>query len=418
MTASATSPSRLRHSILRLLSGNVVFAIGQFAIVIALAKVAGVEAVGIYALANAITAPIYGFASLGLRPSLSTDARHSHTLSSYVRLLAHASGLALIGCIIGSLVLDANSTLFWCIVGLSVARIAENGSVLIYGLHQKHEQMSLIGRSLALRGAGGLCVVVICLLIAPERIEFAVLGLGAAWLSALLCHDILCARDAARVQRELELAPDTVTHDDELSLLRVVWPIGALALVTTLILNVPRYAVEYFAGTDSLGYFAAIMQFAVAGTVIVNSIVQAVVPRLSKLFISNRKAYLQLLFRALAVCFGIGLAGILVAVFLGEWILRLVYTEAFAQHADTLIVAMIYSLFLYLSVTLGSAMSAMRSFRSQFFIGCGTLTGTALGALFFVPKFGIIGGAMALITGVGVKILLQTGTIVALLRRA
>jgi O-antigen/teichoic acid export membrane protein len=89
----------------------------------------------------------------------------------------------------------------------------------------------------------------------------------------------------------------------------------------------------------------------------------------------------------------------------------LIYTEAFAEQADTLRVAMLWATLLYVSCMLGIGMTAMRSFRSQFVIGCLNLAVTATASFLLIPVAGLPGAAAALCLGCAVKIVCQLGVI-------
>lgn len=402
------APPRLRRSIAKMLSGNVVFAVGQWGLVVAIAKLAGAQALGVYALANAIVSPIFAFAGLGLRPSLATDVAHRHSIATYIRLFAVSSVVAVLASMIGTALFGLKGVILACVAGMCIVRFAENGSQLAYGLYQRREQIDRVGRSLGYRGLLGFAFPVLCLWRLPEHIALAIVGLAVAWLVVFLVHDVRKARPLVEYGAPEGAAEMSGSGVEKLRGLFIeVLPLGALALVTNLILNVPRYAVETYVGTVELGYFAGILQLALAGTIIVNSVGQTIVPRLAKFFAVDTVAYVQLLAKAIAIALAIGLAGVLVAMWLGESLLRIVYAEEFAVHEPTLITAMAWSAALYVAGTLGCGMSAMRSFRAQFVISCVSLAVIALASWQLIPVFGIVGGAWALLLATLVRIVCQ-----------
>ena len=76
--------------------GNVGYAACQCAVLIVIAKLASAEAVGRFALALAVTAPLMIAASLQLRVVQATDARGDYPFAAYLGLRLAATALALV----------------------------------------------------------------------------------------------------------------------------------------------------------------------------------------------------------------------------------------------------------------------------------------------------------------------------------
>ena len=389
--------ARLRYSILKVLGGNALFAASQWALVIAIARLAGAEALGFYALANALVSPVFAFAGMGLRPSLATDVRREHASGEYLRIYVVATLVAFVVGLGVLAIYGVGAVALVIGIALAFARAAENGSQLSYGLFQYADKMGLVARSLALRGLLGLALPIAILAVARDAIGLAVAGMAAAWVLILLVSDVLSARPLAAERDAAPSEPGTTRTPP--ALLRVVAPLGALALVTSLTLQVPRLAVEEYLGARELGYFAGIVQIAVVGSIVVNAIGQAVVPSLARQFRNGAGGYLRLLAKTLALTSLIGVLGVVGAMLLGDPFLRFVYSDAFGGQGDALVAAMVWSMVLYISVTLGCGMSAMRSFASQLGIGCVTLVATVAAALVLVPDYGLVGAALALTVG-------------------
>src|SRR5947208_1101307 len=84
-TAVDRGPS-LRKDFAWILAGNSVYAATQWGIVMALAKLSSVTAVGQLALGMAVTAPIFLFSNLNLRLVLATDGGHQYAFGAYLRV--------------------------------------------------------------------------------------------------------------------------------------------------------------------------------------------------------------------------------------------------------------------------------------------------------------------------------------------
>ena len=70
----------LRRNFSHMLIGNAIYSLSQWGILISLAKLSSTEAVGVYTLGIAVTAPIILLTDLQLRTILATDAKKDYTL--------------------------------------------------------------------------------------------------------------------------------------------------------------------------------------------------------------------------------------------------------------------------------------------------------------------------------------------------
>ncbi len=402
---------RLGHSILSLLSGNVVFALGQFGVMIVIGKFAGAEALGLYALANAVTGPVFAFSALGLRQSLATDVHNYYPLSCYIQLYGLLSLIALTGCL--SIVGAGSYTTVGIamILALSIARVAENGSQLCYGFFQLYEHLQLISRSLMFRGMLGLVTLFVILNIFQESMAWGILSLALSWVLVLLLYDIPQLETCSQNAINLNVLFSAWDLRRSYSLFVVALPLGALALITSLGLNIPRYFVEQQLGIRELGYFAAVVQLANMGSLVVNAVGQTIVSRLAKYYVNQPKAYLRLLCKALLFAVVMGISGIALVWFLGGELLALIYSNDFSEHAYTFLAAMVWAAILYVSVTLGCAMTAMRSFPTQFVIGCASLLIMVCTSWSLIDQYGTVGAVYSMMLSVCAKVILQVVTL-------
>src|SRR6476660_1556484 len=85
----AVAPRRalsLRSNFSWTFAGNVVYAACQWGMLSALAKLGNPELVGQFALALAVTSPVFMLANLQLRGVQATDAQSQYTFADYLRV--------------------------------------------------------------------------------------------------------------------------------------------------------------------------------------------------------------------------------------------------------------------------------------------------------------------------------------------
>jgi len=141
----------LRVSFSWTLAGNLIYALCQFGMLSALAKLGNASIVGQYALALAIAAPVFMLTNLQLRAVQATDARHEYRFADYftLRIVATLLGILVIVGIAGITRYDLPTKTL--IVLVACAKAVETISDVIAGHLQKMERLDKVARALMLR---------------------------------------------------------------------------------------------------------------------------------------------------------------------------------------------------------------------------------------------------------------------------
>ncbi|MGC2109043.1 MAG: hypothetical protein WA655_05965, partial [Candidatus Korobacteraceae bacterium] len=183
----------LRTTFAWTLAGNVVYALCQWGMISGLAKLGSPAAVGQFALALAITAPVFMLTNLFLRGIQATDVRGDFVFSSYftLRLIGTGAGLLIIACILAL----SHRSFATCGVVLFVgaAKAVESFTDVIAGLLQKHERLDQVAVSMILKGVCSLVAFSIVYL-RWHSVMFASAALCLAWLVVFVAYDLQVAR--------------------------------------------------------------------------------------------------------------------------------------------------------------------------------------------------------------------------------
>ena len=157
-TAPVVPGLSLRSNFVWILSGNVVYAVCQWCMIVALAKLGNAFMVGQFSLALAIATPVLMFSNLHLRAVQATDARRLSSFAEYLQLRAAMTlaGLAVIAGITWFGHYEQHTAMV--ILAVALAKAIETLSDIHYGLFQLNDRLDQIGRSMILRGV--LSVVV------------------------------------------------------------------------------------------------------------------------------------------------------------------------------------------------------------------------------------------------------------------
>lgn len=370
--------------------GQCGYAAGQWAILIILARLGGPALVGEFTLAMAITAPIMVFSHLQLREIQAVDAGGRYAFADFraVRLYTTALGLLVILLVAASSGYPAAVAAVICGVGLT--RAIESLSDIYYGLAQRYERLDRVAQSMLLRTVAGCAVLGIVLMVTGSLVA-ALLAQACAWAAVWWLFD-------RRVAQPWQNSPPTsglLPRQRWRVRLQLAWiglPLGGAVMLGTLNVNVPRYVVESSLGLEALGIFAALAQFIVVGNTVILAVCQAAIPQLANLFAAGRtSAFRRLLVQLCGIGAGVGLAGVLVAFFIGESVLQLMYGEAFSAQSGLLVWIMVVGAIWYMIAPLGSSLSAMHRFRAQPVVQASAVGVNTLACLILVPRHGLDG---------------------------
>lgn len=281
-------------------------------------------------------------------------------------------------------------------------------SDIFYGLLQQHEQMGRVAISRMIQG--GLQLVTLGVLIAvTHNLVWGVIGMAIASGLVTASYDV---RSAILISRSSPHNTSAAIDEKQLNNMYPRWnkavlvnlavlalPLGLAISLGSLLVNIPRYFIEYNLGQKELGMFAAVSYLMTAGSIVVSALGQSASPRLAKYYASGKWSAFDALVLRL-VCFGalLGGIGVLLVLVAGRYILTLLYSPEYAKHQDVLLCLMgAYSL-QYAYVFCGTAINAMRDFKTQFPIQIASCLIVVTLCFYLVSPFGLIGGAWAMFT--------------------
>jgi len=423
--SAANSPVRgasLRWNFSWTFVGNVIYSGCQWGILVVLAKIGNPEMVGQYGLAMAIAGPILALSSLQLRAVLTTDVRERVPFGEYLgfRLVTTLLSLLIIGAVPFVMHYRRESALVVLIIGLGQA--LETLSDLYYGRMQFYDHMDRIAKSMiarALLGLGALGAIIYL----TKSVVWGAVGLVLARAVVLVCYDIgkrtqLLPRNVGREEAEQVLTSKRgVLHprwnlNTQGELLRTSITLGVIAMLVSLLPNVPRYFIQGSLGERALGIFTATAFLVSSGSLIVNALGQSAFVRLAKHYSAGDVAgFTSLLLKLVGIAAVLGLGGIGVAVFFGHMLLTLLYRPEYAEHADVLIAMMVGGTMTYVAGLTASAVTSARCFVQQIPVLMTAVGAAAISSMFLIPSHGLLGAAFSVII---TSTVLCTGEVVLL----
>jgi O-antigen/teichoic acid export membrane protein len=392
---------RFRHDLAWIMAGQGVAALCQWGRVIVVARLAGAETVGQFALAMAIASPIMMLGGLQMRQVLVTDAIGRYSFESYRMVRLWGLGLAYL-VIVGIACFPGHRDQAAIILSVGLLKVIESVRELNYGLHQRHRRLDLVAQSLILRAVTSLAVLVLVFYLTRD---LALGVLAMAGVTAL----VWCFFDrvVSRQWRQEETGGAKPDPKQLIELAALGLPLGVTLLLGSLNVNVPRYVVAHLSGSEALGVFAVMAYFVTAGKVVITALCQPTSPRLADAFAKgNVEAFRRLLLKVVGLSALLGLAGVVVAGLAGKPLLTLVYGALFAERVDIFVWVMVAGMITYAATPLGYSLTAMRIFHVQPLVFAAVLAVNALACLLLVPGYGALGAVWGWVIAATFQLLL------------
>lgn len=383
------------------LFGNLVYQAAQWLSLVLIAKLMTAQDVGQFAFALAVCTPITAFSQLNLRTVQVTDVKQQYNFGHFLGLQLIASCLAMlcISAIAGFHHDDLSLLWLIIIVGLGQAVIAVREVYNAY--NQKLERMDTVAFSKVLLGVGSLASLGLVLWW-TRNLVWAVAAAQVAKLAVLLGYDLratakLATAYAAEVA-ERHLRPIWCVRT-MLALSWIALPLGFASVLQALHMNMPRYYIAGFLDDERLGYYAAIFALVMAAKQVIKAAGLSTLPRLSRYYQDNRRAFLRLLLKLIGLGGVLGCCGCLVAVLAGKPVLRVMFTPAYADYNNVFIWAMCYGVMDFMLSFLNYGVLATRRFRLLPLANLTALVVVAVAGVLLVPRYELIGAVGSLMCG-------------------
>jgi O-antigen/teichoic acid export membrane protein len=389
-------PLSLRTNFTWIFAGNLVYAAGQWATLMLLAKLANPVMLGQFALGLAISTPVFMLANLSLRNVLVTDAREKTPFGGYLGLGLITTPLALLVVVGITLACDYSGETTKVVLAVALAKAMESISLILYGLMQRQERMDRVGRSQVLRGFLPPLGMGLCLWLTGE-VLWGTLAMAAAWGLVMAAHDLPGAAQLLAEMRRKHSSGDTLKPLFDPGILRnllvTAFPLGLTFMFVALNTNMPRY----FFDEHSLGIFAAVASLILVGNTVILSMGQASLPRMARAYADrNLAAFKALLLKLLALATILGVCGLLLALLAGGPILQLLFTAEIAEHTHLLNLLVIAAILEFNTAVLGTAVTATRSFGRLLVAFAAVAPLALLLSALLIPARGLPGAAWAL----------------------
>jgi O-antigen/teichoic acid export membrane protein len=397
--------------------GNSIYSACQWGALVALAKLSSPVIVGQYALAMAIATPVTSLTGLQIRPVIASDVKETYKFGEYVGFRLASIVLAMLIILAIPLILHSGPTMTMLtfVIGLSLA--TENISDVYYARLQYIDRMDRIAKSQILRAPLSLVALGLGVYFTGS-LTWGVAATVLVRAAVLLGYDLRIQthspepfeKDSPASRVAFERLKETLRPRWELRKMgHILWlalPLGIVAMLVNLNVNVPRYFIQWKLGTRELGIYSALAFLMSAGNLLVSALAQAVFVPLARFYAQGRRrAFTMLLLKLLGIGTVLGLGGIFVAWIAGAKLLAIIYRPEYATESRLLVWFMVLAWMGYLSQFMGGAMTSARLFVHQIpLFAMGVLTISA-GSYWLIPRMGLQGAIIATMAGILLQLL-------------
>ena len=385
---STPAPPRFALSLSWTLVGEVLYAAGQFGMLVVMARLGSETVLGQYALGLAIATPLFVLTSLHLRPAFVVSSRERFVFGHYVALRLIGTPLSMLGVALWSWLDGHDPATATMVLMVGLIRFSDFVSDILHAAPARAEHLRDVGISRALRGIAVVVAVAIAL----------AAGVGPAWslgagalVGALvtLLYDLPVARRYEPTRPRFE--PKLLWR-----LTGLTAPVGIAGALLGLTQNMPAYVLEDAGSMAELGRYTAAVSILLVSGMFNAAVGSAAMPRLARAFETSAQAFTRFLGKVVVVVAGLNACILLGCVALGELYLRIAYGAPMAALQGELVWAGGIAIAAGVANLLSQTVVATRSFRTQFAVSLSAMVVALALSLLLIPSRGLHGAMLAL----------------------
>ncbi|MCH9021649.1 MAG: hypothetical protein IID32_02670 [Planctomycetes bacterium] len=391
--------------------GGLAYTSGRILIVIILTRFYPSDTVGMLLFAMAVVTPLSFLINMELRSVYVTDTRDTirpgHCLT--LRLISNAVfiSILIVVCVAASNYWGRQQS--WILLLAGALRAAESWGDIYLGVFQKYEQMRRWAISQTIKTAL-ILLWVLGISLTWGNFPAVLAGWAVGTLGVIFFYDRTWASQLVSVQPLWDRAMLG-------RLFRAGAVLGAFVVLSVMNHHVAQYFIKHELNYASVAYFGILMMYVGGLATIQNGINQAVLWRLSRYYVENRRRFRPLVVKLLGWTWLVMICGLAVVHWQGEAILRLLHGAEYAQHASLFVLVLIACGFMLTGMILGDAVIATGRFKSRLIA---VATGLAVNAILcglMIPPHGLTAAAWAAIVSSAVTASFCAAVLIGFTRR-
>ena len=190
-----------------------------------------------------------------------------------------------------------------------------------------------------------------------------------------------------------------INKSTALSLLKDSWPLILSGIVISIYMKIDQVMIKEMMNAQAVGQYAAAVRLSEAWYFIPMAIVSSLFPSIINAKKVSDKLYLERLQRLYSLMVWLAIAIALPMTFLSDWVVNLLYGNAYQEAGSVLMIHIWTGVFVFLGVAFSHYLIVENLMMKSFYR---TALGTILNIIFnfiLIPKYGIYGAAIATLLG-------------------
>ena len=378
--------------------GTFVMFFCQWLMMVLVVRLSGYADSGILSLSISCGNVFLIIAAFGVKTYQVSDVAGKYQAGQYYAAKIFSIALTLIVAIVWALVAAYEPIEKAAILLYALYIMVYSYADAVYGELQKKWRLDIAGISLCIRNI--FVLILFCVLIyVTHNILIALIVMFVASLAVLFLYDLPQTRKSA----EIPVRPD-FAEKTGLFLLKECFPYAIYTFLHTLVLTVPKLAVRGFYDKEVLGIYAAVMApvtvLQVAATFVINPVSTVLAIHLDN---GHFKGLFKVMLKCILMLLGFLAGGILIAIFLGKFGLRILYGESITEYSYLLVPMVIVSVMTAFTILLGNLAVVLRNHKGANLSGILGLAAVVASSLTLVKSVGLQGATLSFIIGLFVQ---------------
>ena len=378
----------------------------QWFLVAILAKTSRDEWVGQLSIAFAITSPLILLFNLQIRVSFVADSDSEIFLKYYSTLHALMLVIYLLLILLISTLSPYESTTKIAIIIFGFSKLIESCSEIPFAIFQKNGNLNLIAKSQVLKGFFPAITLITISLITNNFLWGSILYL-ISYLLILIFYDIRNLKNLFfsqyhevvslfRLEILSNIINDKMYRYKIKSLFSTLLPLGVISMLTSYVINIPRFFVEKYNGLVELGIYSSIGYILTAICYIALAVGNVTLPLMSLYvkelnYSSLRILIIKISFFIILVSF----TGIILCFYFGTYLLSLLYSPLYAQYSNVLLSMMFVVPFAFCNLFIFNWLLVLKVTGVQLWIYILQIVILIVLSQKFVKDFGVVGAVYA-----------------------
>ena len=349
-------------------------------------RINGTKDAGIFTLCFATACLAFIAAVYTGRAYQVTDSDKGVKDCDYVYHRLSSSLLTIVLIILFGLISGYTKEKMLILILLTISKIIEAICDVFHGVLQKNERLDLVGISLFVRALSNVTVFLLTDYLS-EDIFLACLSLVITDLLILIFVDI---NNCKKYKIEKKLNKNSIIKIYKLGFFTFFF-----TLISSYILNIPRYALDYILDEKYQTIFGIIVMPATLIYLLNQFILQPLIMTLKKHYEEDMTNFISLILKIIKIVVIIGLLCIVGAYFIGIDFLNIVYGINLNKYLIDLIIILFGAIPYAISNILSNALIITRHTKIQLYIYLFTAVVSALASYLFVKYLGFTGAAIS-----------------------